>query len=428
MIILAFAVSATAQITHHNLIFEPGQTNLTDNQKNELDGLAGTILHDERLMIYPLTYDSIFDKLFFARNAKSQAAEIAVYAQNIGFEHLGSPANFPTAHDGMSISVNLKFNKPHQPVTTEINPKWPDHSLQHHFPPKASQFFTIDPNKDTLIIGNEGTKLLFEAGSLLSDKPVEIELKEFYSLADYMKNGLSTVSNGEFIETGGSIYLNATETESGNQVDINPDNGVGVDFTIGKENPEMQVFIRDPNIQNEINWILPSQQRNVEEDWQLTYTLVDENDEVISQHTFYSMEEYEAFLEQQERNETILKETEKEMESKLRIHDLGYINCDRFVNEELAPLMITGDKDIIAEYYLVYKDVRGVMQGNLVQNKVDFRNVPVNQDATLMAVSFIDGQAYFFQTSMNAGTGQAPQIDLQPVEESFLNEQLALLN
>ncbi|MFM6983870.1 MAG: hypothetical protein ACKOXF_07040 [Chitinophagaceae bacterium] len=86
----------------------------------------------------------------------------------------------------MSVGVGLRFIK--TPLASA------NFGL---FPEKPSQFFVIDPLKDTLIIGKEGTRLLFKKGSLMSTKKVQIELKEFYQLGDYIKSGLATVSNGK---------------------------------------------------------------------------------------------------------------------------------------------------------------------------------------------------------------------------------------
>lgn len=247
-----------AQTNRHEFIFKPGQTKLTTDHQKKLDELARSIKDGERIRIYPLTYDSIFDEYSYSKDAKVQAAEIAEYAKTRGFELLGTPMNFPSTYRGFSVSVDLKYNKPKEVIATMASPK--PYSLQNHYPPKTSQYFIIDPNRDTMIVGNEGTKIYFDAGSLLSPDKVKIELKEFYSLSDYMKNGIPTVSNGQMIQTGGSIYLNATQDNSGEQVKVNQDIGIGLDFNSGEYDPDMQIFVKDPGSPDEMNWILPAQQ------------------------------------------------------------------------------------------------------------------------------------------------------------------------
>jgi len=119
--------------------------------------------------------------------------------------------------------------------------------------------------------------------------------------------------------------------------------------------------------------------------------------------------------------------TNNKMDSKLKVYDLGYINCDKFYDEPMTPFFVSADQKTIAEYYLVFKDVRGVMKGNRQNERVNFGSVPKNKQATLVAVSYIDKQAYFFNCSVKLNNAALPPIVLKPVAESFLNEQLALL-
>ncbi|MFH0866079.1 MAG: hypothetical protein V1904_07780, partial [Bacteroidota bacterium] len=423
---------AKAQVINYNLLFKKDQTQLTANQEKEIDSLAMLIKNGERLVVYPLTYDSIFDCLTFAKNAKVQASEIAKYSITIGFELLGTPMNFPSTYKGLSVSVNMKYHKPKDTITSVIDPDTLANTLKNHYPPKASQYFIIDPDRDTLIVGNEGTKLLFEAGSLISPKKVIVELKEFYTLEDYIKNDIPTISNGKMIITGGAIYLNAVQKDSAKQqVKINSSKGVGVEFSLGKDDTTMQIFIKDPLSPKKINWILAPPVNA--EDWQMTETLLDYDGSIISKKTYYSKADWEKHLK--EVNEARINEIKKEIEKEgpvdfyniMKIYNFGYINCDAFYTEPMSPYIIAADEKITAEYYLVYQSIRGLMKGEVNNNLVTFGKVPLNLQATLLAVSFIDKQPYFFKSTFNVGSAEKQKIILAPVDESYLNEQLKLL-
>jgi len=413
----------------YNILFKPGQIKLTTSQEKEIKDIAKSSNPEKRIMIFPLTYDSAFDQLIYAPVAFRQGNEIAEYAKSIGFEVQGVPQNFPSSYDGRSVAVSMKFKGAGTAVS----------SLKKHYPEKPSQFFLIDPKKDTLITGNEGTKLLFRAGSLMTSKQVEVELKEFYSLGDYMKGGLPTVSNGEMIVTGGSIYLNAIENDAKKkQVRINQDKGLKVDFTIGKDDPEMQIFVQDPRSAS-MNWILPPKRRG-DSSYSMTETIFDASGKVVSKTT-YSREEWQAHLkEEKAKEETRVKEeAERErlaeiaraakmkIDSKLEILQFGNINCDRFMDEPMIAFALPQDKTMGAEYFLVYQDVRGVMNGNVLNGQVDFGLVPKNRKAMLVAVSFIGKQAYYFEQTIADATAKVPGIILKPVDESFLNQRLASL-
>jgi hypothetical protein len=411
------------QITKLDLLFEQNQIKLTDHQKKELDSLALSMKDGQRVAIYPLTHDQVFDRLTYAKTAKDQANEIAEYIETIGFKLKGIPSNFPSAHKGMSVRVNMTYYKPKGTAMLSS-------SLKSNYPEKPSQFFIIDPNKDTIIIGNEGTVLYIDAGSLMSNDEVKVELKEYYSLGDYMKNALPTTSNGKMIQTGGSMYLNATENNSTQKkVKIDQKKGIGVDFTLGKDDPEMQIFIKDPKQPNEMNWILPSKSTS-SSSWVMTDTELDRDGNIISQETFTSKVAWEKHLqeEEEERQEEAEKVREKQgILGMLRIYNLGFINCDRFIEEPMSTLTLAANDNMKAEYFLVYKDIRGVMTGRLDNTTVSFGSVPRNRKATLIALAFNDTQAYYFESEIIANGGTKPTINLQAVDKNFIDKQLALM-
>ena len=417
----------TAQKSRFNLTFTPGQTELTNEQKESIKKIKTWIKPNVSVSIFPLTYNEKSDKIFFAKNARDYANQIVKYAQSIDFEVLGIARNFPSGYRGISVSVNVEYKDPKR-----IN------DLAELFPEKPSQFFIIDPNKDTMIIGNEGTKLLFEANSLLCATNVKIELKEFYGMGDYIKSGLPTTSNGQLIETGGSIYLDATaENNPKKKVKINSNKGVAVDFTIGKSDPDMEIFVKDKRFPDRINWVRPNQPRQSmkrKSSWRMTETLLNADGSIKSKQVFTSKAAWEAHLQKRKEDEEkrvqdrkIVQKTQQKMASKLKVYNLGFINCDKFPDEPLMAYNIPADQERAATYYLVFKDVRGVMQGHIRDQQVHFGSVPKNKAATLIVMSYNEKQAYFYNTDLNLGNSTTPKINLKPVKESFLNAQLALL-
>jgi len=428
--ILAFVQLTWAQEQKYNIVFKPTEVLMGEKQKSDINFVASHLMDGETIMFYPLAYDSIYDRYTFSNNAKLQAAALAEYASSIGFQMQGMPRNFPSPYSGLSVGVILKYMRPIDPnAVAALKPR-----LNGLFPEKPSQFFLINPLKDTIIIGNEGTILYFKAGCLLSNKKVQIELKEFYVLGDYIKSGLPTVSNGQMLQTGGSMYLNAHENDAAKkQVKIDPKIGLGVDFTLGKSDNDMQVFIKDPRSPNELNWILPSK-RTVRESWEMTETVLDAEGNVISETTYKSKEEWEKHLKEEklkkierDKKAAIKAETSSKMDGKLQVYDLGYINCDKFYDEPTMPLFVSIDEKFTAEYYLVYTDIRGVMKGDVSGPKVGFGSIAKNREAYLIGVSYVDKQAYYFKCSIGVGGKLTQKVALKPVEEKFLNQELALL-
>lgn len=419
-----------AQEQKLSIVFPPTQASVEEKQKSDLGLIASRLMEGETIMLYPLAYDSLNDRYTFSSLAKQQAQALSNYATSIGFEALGLPRNFPSSYSGYSVGVILRYSFPSKtPALSETCPRF-----STLFPIKPSQFFDINPLRDTFIFGAEGTKLHFRPNCILTKKTVRIELKEYYQLGDYLKAGLGTVSNGKMLQSGGSIYLNATEKEGAKkQVQVNPSLGIEVDFTLGKSDPEMQVFIKDPRINTSMNWILPSK-RTVRESWEMTETVLDHEGKIISEKTYHSKEEWEAHQKEEKEKELKRKKAEEDkrktissMDSKLELFQLGYINCDKFYNETTMPLALMADANYQAQYYLIYTDIRGVMRGDVAANKVTFGSVAQNRDAYLIAVSYVGSQAYFFKCLVGKGGKLSQKIALKPVDESFLNTELAAL-
>lgn len=452
MLCVGMACAAFAQQTKHDLMFAPGQTKLSNTQKQELKTLALSMRNGERLTIYPLTHDSAYGRTVYAKAARAQAQAIGKYCESQGFEVMGTPSNFPSTYRGMSASITLKFHLPENEVQ---NP------LKAHFPQKQSQFFTIDPTKDNVLAGEEGTVLYIKAGALLSNNEVEIELKEYYTLKDYITNGLQTASNGNMLQTGGTVYINAVDKTTNKPVGVNQDKGIGLDFTLGKNDPEMEVFVKDPKSSGPINWVRPKapSSNGGFNSWEMTETIYDPEGNVVGEKTYKSKAEWDAYQEQlrlereaieraaaAERERlaaaAALREQQRAAEVKamlesnsaadrmqgaLQIYQLGWINCDRFPNLPMVPLVFAADDKCAAEYYLVFDDVRGVMRAQEENGNVKFPKVPKNKTATLIAIAFVGKIAYFFKKVITIGNEGAPTVTLEQVDEAFVNEQLALL-
>jgi len=419
-ILVAFSCFASAQKNTYKLYFKKNQVILSTEQKKELSELAKKTKEAELVTIFPLTYDSIYQRYIFSNVADKQAAEIAKYTGNIGFEVMSRPSNFPSGFKGRSFSINVKLIRSIAVVEVQ----------KPYFAPKPSQFFLIDPKRDTLIKGNEGTKLHFPIGCMQTKNKVMVELKEYYAMADYVKYGLPSISNGKMIESGGVIYLNAKENiGSKKQVSINPDKGVGLEFTLGKNKPNMQVFVKDPS-SKKMNWILQDSLKG-SYTWEMTETIVDPDDNVISQKTYHSKEEWEKHLALEEKKEILQKKAEKtkaKSDDMLQLYNLGFINCDRFPNQPLKPLKVYLTENSAANYYLVFNDIRGVMSGTASENILSFESVPVNRQATLIAIAFEGSQAYYFSSPLVTGGKPSLKINLKPVDEKFINGELAKLH
>lgn len=127
----------------------------------------------------------------------------------------------------------------------------------------AAQEFTIDPRRDTLLMGNQGTQVLVPAYAWslpVSTTEVRLTLREFYTPADIILAGLSTTAGTQLLETGGMVHLVATA--KGQPVELLPTKPVLLRFPTRHAQPDMQLFrgVRKGHGQA-LDWQLPTAPR-----------------------------------------------------------------------------------------------------------------------------------------------------------------------
>ena len=112
---------------------------------------------------------------------------------------------------------------------------------------------------------------------------------------------------------------------------------------------------------------------------------------------------------------------------KLKVYDMGYINCDRFPDEPKIQFIVAADDSIVAEYFVVFDNVRGVLKGETRGNSVDFGMIPSDKAARLIAVSFQGDKTYFYSQNFIAKNTPNVKVALSPVPKSLVDQQLAML-
>ncbi|AEW01778.1 hypothetical protein A4D02_07175 [Niastella koreensis] len=116
-----------------------------------------------------------------------------------------------------------------------------------------TQVFSIDITKDTVLHTKKGALIRIPHGALSSaTNPVQLEIKEAYTMQDILKGGLTTMSNGQPLSSGGMIYINPVG-----------DNKVAIKLPISIATPtpflesSMQLYRGEVNEDSSINWVEP---------------------------------------------------------------------------------------------------------------------------------------------------------------------------
>ena len=130
------------------------------------------------------------------------------------------------------------------------------------------QQFKINPEKDTILKGRQGTRLRIAAGTLEeapgspAKGPVVINLAEYYRPSDMILAGLATHCGKKILETSGMVHL--TATAGGKELTIKK--GEGIDIVFGQYSPKEgnEIFVGTRQ-HGRIDWQLPAKAEADEE-------------------------------------------------------------------------------------------------------------------------------------------------------------------
>lgn len=185
------------------------------------------------------------------------------------------PTKITIGQDSHAVHLSTHLSQPSEEVNSQKS------SISNVFT-KKSQFFTCKTDIETVLRGNEGTTLTIpkdcfetETGSILRGI-VQIELKEFLKTSDMILANLVTQSDEKLLETGGMIYLNATDLES-NAVKIRSEEDIKITLPKPPKAEEKQLFYGEKLPNGRINWTLP---KALGDNFNtLGFTIVDQNPE-----------------------------------------------------------------------------------------------------------------------------------------------------
>lgn len=126
---------------------------------------------------------------------------------------------------------------------------------------KKQQIFTLNINQDTLILCEEGTVIKVKAYSFIDEKTgalveenIQFEVKEFYQISDILLANLSTVSNGELLETGGMLHFSASS--NGRNCILKDGAEIEIEFPTKNKKNDMQLFTGNWTENQQMNWNL----------------------------------------------------------------------------------------------------------------------------------------------------------------------------
>lgn len=272
---------------------------------------------------------------------------------------------------------------------------------------KSAQRFFIDPKRDNTIRGDKGTEISFPAyafecadGSEPSGK-IKIELREFYSRGDLLKANLHTMSNGEILETGGTVQVLAFCGDE--EAQLAYDQQITLSFPYKEFKNGMQTF-NGFEEGGDLNWVLDEGSEQ--------YFDPDIND--------YDPEGYYLSSKNEQGIDSYL----------LNSSSLGWINCDRFYDDprEKMEIVLNVDTALHPAVRMVYKDIQSITTGyDDRKGKVTFVGIPHGSEVTIVAYSIVDNKPYMTMKNIIVNSNTEEKLALTETTKKWMERELLSL-
>lgn len=123
----------------------------------------------------------------------------------------------------------------------------------------ANQEFKIDNSKSNTIVGNKGTVLIIPESSIIDlngnkvNGAITIELKENFTIQDFITSNLQTIHNDQILESKGMIYFSAKDA-NGNELKIADNTSIRVLIPQKDLNNDPDIFLGVRDTDGLINW------------------------------------------------------------------------------------------------------------------------------------------------------------------------------
>jgi hypothetical protein len=205
---------------------------------------------------------------------------LGLYTKNAFESEFQNVVDFETRNDTIIINSNLKelednseLNKDEDNNFVEV-PKAVFKSVK-----KQSQIIKVNVEEGIKTTLKEGTKISIPENAFVNERTgknisgeIDLRITEYYKLSDILLADLTTKSDNKLLETGGMLYINATQ--KGVRLKLNQQKPLHIIFN-NSGKPNMQLFEGFKTDDNGINWKLNTEIEAVEID-ELTDDLTSE--------------------------------------------------------------------------------------------------------------------------------------------------------
>lgn len=317
-------------------------------------------------------------------------------------------------------------------------PAWiePEFTAIDEFLPIPVQKFTINPKEDNRLVGEQGTVINIAANTLaltngLVPDEMTVELKEVYGNGQIVQANLHTCSGGRMLNSGGTIHLNAHT--NGKKAKVATGKELELEFPHGETVSEnMEMFTGKTDRYGNFDWI-PESRNRVKTEMRESFYI---NGKEVSAEEYYArIQAWENRKAEQQRQQEIAEQVAANEEGidayLLKSDQLGWINCDEFMDiENVTDVIVMVDTTLRPSVRMVFEDLNSVMNGyyNQLAGTVTFNDVPVGSEVRLVGYSIMEKQPYLANNRVLVSENLKQSLVLQKTTKPQMEAELAVLN
>lgn len=293
------------------------------------------------------------------------------------------------------------------------------------------EYHTLTITTDTTIVGRRGTRITLgpktfvTASGAAPDGAVRLELKECYSLSDILLSNLSTTSNGQLLETGGMIYLNAVDGEGG-QLRVRSGEVIRLELPTAEKLPDMETFLGERRKDGSMEWVQADNSLRSEAQVQVQGMDLARSSEGRVLRSFPLSDSDRAPRGSGLGSSPALRDPAG-IVYRLETPKLGWINCDRFLSSSLslADLAVPTDPAMQTTMSLVLRNYRSIVPGRRNgAGSVIFRDLPEGEPALIVGLALREGEPMMATEEITIGE-EPPELEYRPKTLEQLRKEFA---
>jgi hypothetical protein len=301
----------------------------------------------------------------------------------------------------------------------------------------TTEIFYLNPKKDTSITGTKGTIVEIKAESFVNARgktvagTVRFEVTEYMNKSEFIYARLSTNANkGGALESKGILLLKAYSNNE--TLSLAKEKMIRFQIPTNSIKENMKLFSGVRDVHGNVKWY--------------------ERNNKITKRKIRKSEKKLAKIKKENKQrvcvdvmDTATIEQETSLFAEGLAHDkvnrveyyifnttqLGYINAARFVQTKSSkPKFILEDKKFEkSNVNLVFKNYNSMLPGIVENGKVDFGNVPIGEDVTIVAIRMENGIPMLYMEEIKTTRGKSELlVKFKPVSFAELKEEMKKLN